>query len=101
MARTQTKATPKAKKTAAHSANEMTGNATFQITLHQGNEKIILKLSKQKAKDLIRAVQKRNLNQVPLTVVDIHGMAHTIRTLDRSSYASELLTKTDLLTAII
>lgn len=66
-------------------------SATFSVVLHQGSASINLNLTRGKAKLVVKAVVKRNLREYPLTVIDIHGIAHTLRNVDRATYNPDLL----------
>ena len=62
-----------------------------KFELYQGGAKIDLEISPAKARTLIKCIIKRNLREFPLTVIDVNGVAHTLRGLDRASYPSGLL----------
>jgi len=73
---------------------------SFELTLSQGGVQVSMMIQRSRARQVIRAVQKRNLQALPLTIVDDSGLAHTFRSIDHITYPADLLASDEKLTSI-
>lgn len=70
------------------------------VDLFHAGEKITFTLNRKKARALALAVVQRNIQALPLTVVDDNGIAHTFRSIDRASFPASVINPDDRILSI-